>query len=560
MNNNSNILKLVNLYHYCKLEEIPKYLLNDKYFMLYRIFIYDNYKSNYTDLNHRLNKFFYDKFFYYDLLNLYYYEVFCNTNRNNNYFNIIEKIIYFIVDCLNIVDDINNHDEISKYIKMKFPFILLFLNIENLDDEILINLYKNKYIKSYINDYYIDFNNVLYKNLENPNKLNVLFELIKNIDRVIKNYHFPKNKILLNLLTKKNKANIKMIDENEYNNYLFLQLIKTNKKYIYEIKEYYYTTKFKKYCILKYGLINLNKTNISKENIYSNKYINNTGIDNNALDKNLFFKKKDHYQDILYILICKNDFYIHITKFFSSLKTIIYKDKSLIKKILSNNKFYSMRLMIKYFYNDELQYNSNYINNFKNILNGYPSFEFYKKNYYLKSKFLNYLLSQCYYYNYDRIKYWYNNIYYFVFFDKKNFEKILYHYPNFFNSIYHHKSQVYKSKMINYENIKISTIYLPLTLKMNNEEITKFINNDNSKIFLKEINNKEDIINYCYKINCGILNHIPHFKDDYDIVSLSLKKDEEMIKYASVDYINKYIENNFDINKMLEEMKKIKIQ
>lgn len=59
----------------------------------------------------------------------------------------------------------------------------------------------------------------------------------------------------------------------------------------------------------------------------------------------------------------------------------------------------------------------------------------------------------------------------------------------------------------------------------------------------------------CSKIPFGILNKCISFRKDYDIVSIELRKDIHMIKYADSIYVHKFIECNFDLEKTLEAMK-----
>lgn len=527
------------LYHHCELNKIPKYLLNDKKFMINRIF-YKKEKIHYRDLINKHNPFNNDKDFFLDLFKLYNSIISERANKNiftmekSSYiFRLANEIISFISNFL------RNENKILNHIIKKYSFVILFGKHNNDDKNFIKSVYKNKQTRL-ITSVKVKFDHPLFK----PDDVENQFELLKNISFVInKTNFFPDNKILLNLIsTRKNLSRDILIKINDRK--LILQLTKTNKYYSSYFSGENHNFTFVKFSILKYGFSKWYYIVVVRKVIHLNKFLDIhmlTDIDD-------FNKIK--YCDILYSLVHNHKFDRNVFIYMGNTHKTVYKNKYLMKKILNKKKFESIKLIFKYLYFNNKNYdNDNYINDLKNF--------FLRKRIINKNFKIN-LLKKFFIYNFlnsDCTIQWYNNVIEFIEFDKKILEKIFYYYPEFINNIHLPKINIYESKMINYKNIFIKKV--PSCIGINSNELKRFVNNQNSIHFLSDIFNKNEIINYYSKIDFGILNHLPHFKKDKDIVSLSLQKNEEMIKYSDVEYINKYIENNFDINKTIEEIEKV---
>lgn len=541
-NNMDNIEKLVKLYHHCKIDELPNSLLDNKDFMLKRIIFFN--KNNLGDTFHPLNKFKHD----YDLI--------------KSIFNLKlkDKINYLKLDKIikNVYNNILSKDfKLLFKIAKKYPLIFYYINFD-----IIKNKKKfNKNIHSLCDDYYYikyiikntlnydeEFLYFLKKNVINVNNKDFIFDFIKN------GVKFETcDKILMNLLFKRPGYH-----KNKCSEYI---LYSSNIKYK---KDEGISIKSPTYYLIKYGKIK--KNNYNKLNNILLKKLENVQSYYNYLVKLCTFSKK---YDLIYLLLKKyieNNPYFNITlllKSFFIKKEII---KLLLRKI-NNNSYYLFKLVYnsqKYYQLLEKKNNFNLliysINNLNNFGIRYSKLiERTNINTIIKGIDEDYgiFISKL----NEMFKY-----------DKKILEKILYHNQkaiknidiiykeNIFSNLSCfidknnniNKMDFYLSKFINHENVKLRKIPKKL---MNNENLNifkKIIRNINFRSFFNfEQENNKKLIMKLLKNGANLLYSIPHFKNDHDIVLKSLENDENMILYCNVKYINKYVEFNYDINKML---------
>lgn len=561
MNNNDNIvndenyiLKLVNLYQRVDLRHIPNYLLNNKKFMLYRIINIKNQEYKAGELSNIFNKFKTDKEFYSELFDI------LNSN-----FKIVKKIksMHYFINM-----SISNNDELIDIAMKKYPHILFFLNKKNINNK-YINDDLLRYLYKYSNNYNISNNRSSLFMLKENDKI---FEIIKyvpnffnyNLNEYINIYDLNKyydniilNKILLNLLSLIKNRDDKVCFTN-ITNVVFLQFLKNNKNILIinnNFLSYYCTIKYKISFSCIYPIYDFN--NIIKRN----KYLDLSSVNNKLQkDRNYIFKthyervyennpKLDEYYDLIFLILRNNLVKENIFLYFGNFCENFYLNKYLIKRISNYKGFEPIKYLFKYLYNNKILYNINYIKKLKNFLN-HRIWDNLSINIIFKYMFASTNPNEILFYRIDDIDIK-------IIFNKKLLEKILYYYPKFIRGILHYlnkRTKVLKSSFIHYENIYSC---VPFYVDINSTEFDKYINKKNyHDIKNFDYYNKEEMIKFCSKINFGILKRLPHFKNDYDIVSISVKKDEKMIRYADVNYINKYVENNFDINLTLEKMKK----
>lgn len=543
--NNEYIIKLVNLYNDCTLNEIPSYLLNNRMFMLNRILEKDEFNSNFNDLYHNINPFRNEKQFFIELIELCYtkldndYIIFDGNGYHLKFFYDLKKIFDFYIKTF------EKEREIIENIIIKKPLILLTLDNDTFkfdyNDNIIKRIYKNDLTKKIINMYKVDTFDAGDVNSEllTSNKINNLFEIIKNVDNIFNylNVINFKQKTISNLVSKKKHISNEVINIFENTNF-YLQIIKNEKNFINKVNNDYYTKSFSEYCVLKYGSFKYDSHN-SNISVYISKYIDNNNVFDSYIRKNInYLNLRSLSLDNIYIFLRQYNFEYGILEYLALFYNI-YEKKYLIKKIL-NSKFYNLKNIFSYLYNDKCV--EKLFNFFKDNIPKFNS---------LKPHIFNIVFSKS-NINFDALRF--RKIIELDSHNKKYLEKILYYHPKFIDSINFSKMKIFESEKLHFDNIEVGII--PSSIDKNSDHLFKFVNEYNFIDYLGQefINNKNKMIDFCYKINCGILDNLPHFKKDKDIVSLSLKKNEKMIKYAHVDYINMYVNNNFDVDLTIKQI------
>lgn len=604
--NNINITKLVYLYKFCKFETIPKYLLDNKEFVLKRCttlcesntipksllankeFVLNicNTKieqskkfslNNIEDLVNKLNNFKYDKNFISDVFKI--------MNDNNIDQIYIYSKFYSKILC--------SKPEIILYLIKKNPILYLSIikekklhkSINNLfnDIEFLKFILKNlntKAINNYIDAFYILLKNnkelvylfIKYINVEYQCAIFNFFEK-KNINSWIFN-----NKIIQNIILKRDTS-LKYEDITKKFNDIFNHRNGNNKKILIILES-----------------LKTNKSNILKfiDKIYFGDYIIN------------YFNKK--YGSICHIPFIDNELY-------KLINTIIYSDKN-HSISLSMNKLINMKNkdVVIFIFKRLFELNNNNIMSlfYYSIMNKKDLFKLF--NYSLNNEFMKSIYRNIYknnikknnYYNYTNLLSYsssYNKNFPILSIEDKfnliNFKKelipklnenILYN-IKFIEKIIYYNSIKYKifrfhdilnrmkfvnSKLDDYsifnvfslknKGIKNISKYYELFMRIyNSPNYSEKIKNKAHYLFILNINscmyctNYDMTFNYIKQIQSYICNNINHDYKNNKIALESLKKDEKLIIYCDIKYINEYVENEFDISKIISKLENISI-
>lgn len=265
---------------------------------------------------------------------------------------------------------------------------------------------------------------------------------------------------------------------------------------------------------------------------------------NNEL-KFLIFNKNDIYS--------LNNFHYNKDLFFHKIKENIenttflyfieYLSLNKYAKKISTQKFINNINMYKYFYLNENLNIFSYLNN-KNNNEYIPSY--FINNFF---KLDNENTDTC-YYDYDfNFNYSFMN-------NKRILEKITYYDPTIIvNLLIDTRNKFYNSKFINFKffgdnvfSLSFEKSFLENKKLLHNYHIVHML------IKYYKYDTKENILEYINDYKHDILDIIPKFKDDKDIVISSLINNPKMIKYAHKTYINMYVKNNFDMDKTLNEI------
>lgn len=521
------ITKVVKLYKFCDLTKIPEYLLNNHSFLSKRIIKY----AFWDDLMYILNSNLSNNYeFIYEMVNI------CNFKlKSYNSLRKKHKIINFFYKKILL----KNFDLLYK-LCIKFPYFYFYI----LSD---INILPNKIKELIQNKDYINFS---FKNVEM-----LIFNFLYFSDK--KYEHFLKKDYFFNIIKYFSISKFKYVKlyNNEFLNYIrnyykndiqqTFKLIKKEKDFILDIKTNFLVKNinFNLYCIKKYSFCK----NLDVLLLFDNYYIYKLSEIKN-LDKisDFYTLEQIHNKDIFYILIKNyfNNFDFNI----DFIPINLLNDKSLFNLLIKhkvNKTLELLRLVYKKIYcfqllNDvkkyilELDvYETNILHNDINII--FKSIE-YDINVVVK-------------------------INKFILYNKRFMEKLLYYNTNilyYINLIYKkHKNKIEfcLSKFVkttnNSENY--SDLNLPEKVKSCKDFnlIKNLINKDHIyEMFNKESLTKENLLNFIKITKFGILDKIPFFNDDKDIVYESIKCDINLIRHANIKYINNYVMNGFDINKI----------
>lgn len=496
---NANLIKkLVRLYIYVKYDDLPDYLKKNREFIKERI----SYNYDFNDIKNKPK-------------------------------NIIE------------LDVIKNDVELIKIMITIYPSIYVWRNreillLDNID--ILLPYIIKKH--SYIIVYFVN------ENIFNPN----YYYLIKDhhFFKYLYKYSFYTN-IQLDIFDKENIFTIiKSKNTYNYNNFFKLSYTYVNEDNILVnlmisqgMNNYFYSD------------FNTNR----KINMIKNiKYVSIKNIDNNLLNYcNIKYK---YYHNVLK--------YTFITKYADPRILDYYSDKFFKKKYLYIDYIlFFIKNYIKDQFVDILCLDKNYFNNYflikefstlkKNNIgnlikllykNSKNIFEFIAPYSHDKYKSFPYhLIIESIRYESLNITYFnknYNN-------NKKFLQKLSYYNPEIISHLKRKLLNInfYDSDLIDTSNVEIEN--LPDIKKNNVHFVGKLYSPQNiyfyegSKKFLKDKNFVLELIN---KYKYDILHVSNIFNNDKDVVFSSLKLDEKNIIYANVNIINKYVECNFDIEKL----------
>lgn len=517
------ISKLVELYFNTNLKDVPKYLLENKDFMIKRVTLkYKNGNHNFDDIYHSFNPFKYDIDFI--------IEFFHKMNIGDSYskYNILK----------NVYKDVLYHNEEFLYkFSIKFPHIYFYIqqDIEsgkyNLSPKLFLLFSDTNFIKFALksfHNFYIKFNSSSFllmienikgkiKILSSLNDKDIIFNIIKHniLYYDIQNF-ITNDKIYNNLLLKYHCSSLLYNDEPYNYLKLFEYFKKMKQKINIGIKANNILAKFNlhflNYCIEKYGLLFEDKELYYVVNVKILKKVNKF-IHPSRVRLDTYFNLSYNPNNMDKVFILSN---IRKNLYFNTKKLIPYyfKSNKIFERLILCNNFIFLKLVLKrihdlkFFFNKNEHHTSFYKNTFPN-------------NVEIIYKFI------------ETCDYELGLIHKNFLHNKKNIEKICYYYPN--------KKFLLYSGRINIDCIHSS----------------KFVKKDKYSFFhLQRKNDKNEILKFMKETKIDILKLNHHLKNDDDIVYESLKNNEKMIYFSNVNHINEYVNNNFDINKTLEKLKK----